>query len=421
MKRFSLISLPLLLCLVGPALAKSKPPEQFAPNPLESKAADPLLPTPDRPLTSSERDRLSQSLDALNLQAATQLTAGDSRSAFETWNRELRLRRALGSLSEVSALGRVGEVAWQQNNTPQVRWIIQRLDAIAAPLQPSPAASAKDVPVSPPLSPADSRTRSTLMNALGIAYQQVRSPKPAISLYQQLLTFAQQRRDAAAETATRLNLAQIYLTWFNYPQAAEMYAVLLKGATDQGAIPSQMLYLTQLIYIHEQAKQPAQAIPYQQQLIALYQQQPQTPPPQNPPNPIPKLSLKLGDNYARTGKLDQAEATYQATYKLAQVEQQLGNASEALQKLGDLYRRNDRIDAALRTYDFLVGVEFQSYNYYGMMAAYDQIGQIHRSRKAYGPATVAFQRGLELATRLQYREDYFSAQIQALSQLPLQP
>lgn len=423
MKPFALLFLPLFLCWTAPVLAKAKPPDQFPPSPLESKVADPLLPTSDRPLTPTERDRLVQDLDALNLKAAAQLTSGDGPGAFETWNRELRLRRALGAMPEVVALGRVGEVAWQQNNTPQVRWILKRLDAIAAPLLPSASAvaSTKDGSTPAPLSPADLRTRGALMNALGIAYQQVRSPKSAIALYQHLLTLAQQQRDTASEIATRQNLGQLYLTWFNYPQAGEMYATLLQGATDAGDTPAQILYLTQLIYTYEQAKQPVQAIPYQQQLIALYEKQPQTPPPQNPPNPIPKLNLRLGDNYVRTGKLDQAEATYQATYKLAQIEQQLGNASEALHKLGELYRSNDRLDAALRIYDFLVGVEFQSYNYYGMMAAYDQIGQIHRSRQAYAPATVAFQRGLELATRLQYREEYFKTQIQELNPVTPKP
>jgi hypothetical protein len=109
---------------------------------------------------------------------------------------------------------------------------------------------------------------------------------------------------------------------------------LLKGATDQGNIPNQILYLTQLIYIHEQAKQPAQAIPYQQQLIALYQQQPQTPPPQNPPNPIPKLSLKLGDNYASTGKLDQAKANLAKLQALCGTCEQAQDLEAALKSAG---------------------------------------------------------------------------------------
>ncbi len=407
MKPLVLAVLLLLCWLPLPVLSKTKPSSQFAPNPLDSKVADPLL--PDRPLTAAERDRFAQSLDALNLQAAAQLATGDQLGAFDTWNRELRLRRALGELAEVTALGRVGETAWQTNNAPQVRWITQRLNAIAAPLQASTGASTGV--------PADSSTRTALMQALAVAYQQVRSPKPAIALYQQLLTAtaAQTPANPTAHTALLTQLGQLYLAWFNYPQAADIYQQLLSRATDG---PSQSLYLTQLIYIHEQANQPDQAIPYQQQLIALYPESSASPP---APSPVPSLSLKLGDNYTRIGKLDQAEATYQAAYKLAQTQQQLGIASAALEKLGALYRQNDRLDAALRTYDFLVGVEFQSYNYYGMMSAYDQLGQIHLSRKAYPQAIVAFQHGLELAKRLKHREDYFSAQITAVSQQQSRP
>jgi tetratricopeptide (TPR) repeat protein len=398
MKPFVLAVLLLLCWLPLPVLSKTKPPSQFAPNPLDSKVADPLL--PDRPLTTAaERERFSQSLDALNLQAAGQLAAGDPLGAFDIWNRELRLRRALGEIAEVTALGRVGETAWQINNAPQVRWITQRLNAIAAPLQAST--------VAPPESPA---RRADLMQALAVAYQQVRSPKPAIALYQKLLADPT-AQTPAAQTALLNQLGQLHVAWFSYPEAAEIYQQLLSRAV--GA-PTQILYLTQLVYIYEQANQPAQAIPYLQQLIALYPAQSSANP--SIPDPVPGLSLKLGDSYTRLGKLDQAEATYQTAYKMAQVQQQMGFASAALDKLGTLYRQNDRLDAALRTYDFLVGVEFQSYNYYGMMSAYDQLGQIHLIRKAYPQAIAAFQNGLELAKRLKHREDYFSAQITAVSQ-----
>jgi hypothetical protein len=55
-----------------------------------------------------------------------------------------------------------------------------------------------------------------------------------------------------------------------------------------------------------------------------------------------------------------------------------------------------------------------------MMDAYDQIGKIYVSRKAYPQAVTAFQRALVLARQLKYREDYFTAQIQQVSQQPRQ-
>ncbi|MGA7936550.1 MAG: hypothetical protein WCA35_23550, partial [Kovacikia sp.] len=83
-----------------------------------------------------------------------------------------------------------------------------------------------------------------------------------------------------------------------------------------------------------------------------------------------------------------------------------------------LYLANNRLDAALRVYNFLIGVEQQAYNVYGMMDAYDRIGQIYLSRKAYPQALTAFQRGLVLARQLKYKEDYFTTQIQQISKQP---
>ena len=52
--------------------------------------------------------------------------------------------------------------------------------------------------------------------------------------------------------------------------------------------------------------------------------------------------------------------------------------------------------------------------YYGMMNAYDQIGQIQLDRKQNQQALVAFKQGLGLAKQLKYRQDYFTAQIQKI-------
>ena len=131
------------------------------------------------------------------------------------------------------------------------------------------------------------------------------------------------------------------------------------------------IYLNQLAYISEQAKQPEQAINYQEQLVSFYQRT-------NDPKPIPALKIKVADNYRLLKRLDQAEASYQLAYQLAQPLLQFAYAGDALRKLGDLYRENNRLEAALRMYSFLVIVEQQAYNTYGVMTAYDQLGQLYR-------------------------------------------
>ena len=126
MRRVSIIVAFSLWLSSTPVLAETKKPQQpnkFPPNPLEITTPDPLLPRkPDKqPLTIQEQQELETALDKLNLDAAAKLQAGDKVAAFDTWNREIRLRRYLGSLAEVEALSRVGEIAWRANERPQVQ------------------------------------------------------------------------------------------------------------------------------------------------------------------------------------------------------------------------------------------------------------------------------------------------------------
>jgi tetratricopeptide (TPR) repeat protein len=387
--------------------AEKKPANTFPTNPLDDKTPDPLLPKDieKRSLTPEERKRLIPALDALNTQADTQLKAGDRVAAFDTWNRELRLRRYLGPQEEVKALGRVGDIAWRENEIPEARWITERLDKILAqanaPLTPGLGNNVN-------LGRTNVIDRTTLLDALGIAYQQVRLPQAATGVYQQLLTEAQQRRDEKKVDATLNNLAQLYVNWFNYPKAVEAYTQLLGRSQARKDVPNQVVYLTQLAYIYEQSKQPDRAIPYQQQLVNLYQKL-------GDPKPIPALRIRIADNYQLSSRPDLAERNYQTAYELARPLMQLGYAGDALKKLGAMYLSNNRLEAALRVYNFLVGVEQQAYNTYGVMSAYDQIGQIYRTQKNYPQAISAFQKGLSLARQLKYREDYFTAQIQQIA------
>ena len=117
LRRFRIVVTAAVLCLCCSSVVladKKKEPEleEFY-NPLEITTPDPLLPysVEERPLTPLERLRLTAALEQLNQQAAAKLAAGDRLGAFEIWNRELRLRRALGYLEEVKALSRVGAIA----------------------------------------------------------------------------------------------------------------------------------------------------------------------------------------------------------------------------------------------------------------------------------------------------------------------
>ncbi len=386
----------------SPPPGKSRRADQFPPSPLEFTEPEPLLPggkfDPKRPLSESERQALIPALERLNVEAAAQLAAGQTLPAFQTWNRELRLRRLLGPLAETQALARVGDRAWRQNQAEEVQVITRRLQTIQAQTQ-------KLVPPPP--------DRAALLAALGSAYQQVRFPQLALGIYAPLLAEARQQRQGAEVVRLLNTIGQLHLSWFKYDQAAPVYQELLALAQTVGDTKATIADLTQLVYLHDKAQQPAAALPYQAQLGELYQQTQQ-------PQLLPDLQIQMGQNYTALGQFDQAERIYQLAFTTAQTTLQPAYAADALRHLGALYRSQDRLEAALQVYEFLVGVEQQAYSVYGMMDAYDQLGQIHLDHKAYPEAIAAFQKGLALAQQISYRSDYFTQKIQQASQ-PGQP
>jgi tetratricopeptide (TPR) repeat protein len=371
------------LCISTGAIAASKkaPPAAFPVNPLEIKTPDPLLPSPSP--TPAEQKKLSVALDELNNQAQAKLKAGDKIGAFEIWNRELRLRRVLGFLPETQALARVGAIAWTENERYQVQVITQRLDAISLQLK-----SSNDLP---------------LLTALASAFEQVRVPKSALAVYTQILAI-QQKQDSVAAEETLQTIAELHLSWFDYPQAVASYNQLLTLAKAKADRPRELAYLQQLAYIYDQSKQRPQAIETKQQLLALYQQE-------NLLTAIPALHLAIANDYEGLGQLEQAFASYQQAYTSAWALQQFFQAGDALRKLVALYNSQGQIDEALQTSRILLQADEQAVNIYGMMNTYDQIGQINIKRGNYSEALAAFQNGLELAKQLQYQEDYFTQQI----------
>jgi tetratricopeptide (TPR) repeat protein len=380
-----------------PALADSRKQENTAEtffNPLEITTPDPLLPQTKRPLTTLEQLKLRAALDELNRRAAARLAAGDDTGAFAIWNRELRLRRALGFQEEVAALGRVGEIAWRENQGLEVQVITRRLQAIQQQVQSQPTVNLR------------------LLRSLGLAFEQVREPRSAIAVYEQILGIARQRKDIATEEATLRTLAQLRLSWFDYQNAAATYRQLLKFATARGDRFGEINYLQQLNFVYEQARQYQQAIAVKQQLGEIYQNQQQV-------DLLPGLQIAIARNYQALGQLEEAFQNYQQAYTSAWTLQQYDDASDALGRLIALYRSQEQIDAALQTSQILLQAQQLASNTYGMMVTYDGIGQIHLQRGEYPEALAAFQNGLQLAQQLQYQESYFAGRVKQVNrQLP---
>ena len=386
------------------ALAASKPPkppDKFPPSPLEITTPDPLSPRSPKdkqPLTPQERQKLEPALDALNQEAAAKLQAGEPIAAFEIWNRELRLRRFLGSLAEVQALSRVGAIAWKQNDAQEVQYITQRLQEIQKQAQSQKKATPIDL---------------ELWRSLGEAYKNVRSSKLAIEAYDQVLLVVRQQKDQIAVLETLKTIGELHLSWFDYRKAAPIYEELLSLATSLGDRVNEVTYLQQLAYIYEQTNQPQQSLNVLNKLAEIYGNE-------NKLTEILELKLAIASDYESLAKKDpnlllEAFKNYQEAYTTAWQLKEYVRAGDALQKLIALYRSQGQTQEALQASEILVQIQAQSANFYGMMQAYDQIGQLYLERKEFPQALTAFQNGLKLAQQLKHEEAYFTGQIEKLS------
>jgi tetratricopeptide (TPR) repeat protein len=199
----------------------------------------------------------------------------------------------------------------------------------------------------------------------------------------------------------------MHLAWFDYSNASSAYEQLLILSQ---ALPDQELEifaLQQLSRIYQDNRQPEEAIVVQQRLVDIYQSRREF-------EKISVLKQLIGDEYLALNRPDLAATNYQEAFAVARSTQQYAYAGDALQRLANLYVTLDRFEDALVVYQLLLDVRQQSYDEFGMMNTYDQMGQIHRVTGNTGQAVVAFRRALEIAQRLNYKVSYFNTQIEEL-------
>lgn len=406
----------LWLCAGSIASAQTNPPglDQFSPNPLEITTPDPLAPA-NESLSSTQRDELTAALEQLNLEAATKLEAGDGAGAFEIWFRELRLRRYLGPATEIAALSRVGSVAWSNGKNLELQLITKRLQAIQ-----------KQVKSQVPLN-------TELLPAFAAAFQQVRAKGPTVEVYQEILENARQNQDILSQGQILKAIGLIHINWLSYDKAAPVYeelATLIQenralfaanSAVQNSAVvagngappqpvtpPTEVDALRQLAYVYQQSKQPLKAIAAREKLASVYLNL------QNP-SAIPPLKIAIASDYQTIGQINLAAQYYQEAYNLAVPIQQYAQASEALDKLALLYRAQKQWEPTLRIYQMQLLLEERAYNFYGLMNAYDNIGQVYQEMKAYDKALESYQKGLDVAKKLGHRQEYFAKKIQKVN------
>ncbi|MEP6487549.1 tetratricopeptide repeat protein [Microcoleus vaginatus GB2-A3] len=406
----------LWLCAGSIASAQTNPPglDQFSPNPLEITTPDPLAPA-NESLSSTQRDELTAALEQLNLEAAAKQQAGDGAGAFEIWFRELRLRRYLGPAAEIAALSRVGSVAWSNGKNLELQLITKRLQAIQ-----------KEVKSQVPLN-------TELLPAFAAAFQQVRAKGPTVEVYQEILENARQNEDILAQGQILKAIGLIHINWLSYDKAAPVYeelATLIQenralfaansavptsavvagnGAPPQPVTPpTEVDTLRQLAYVYQQSKQPLKAIAAREKLASVYLNL------QNP-SAIPPIKIAIASDYQTIGQINLAAQYYQEAYNLAVPIQQFAQASEALDKLALLYRAQKQWEQTLRIYQMQLLLEERADNFYGLMNAYDNIGQVYQEMKAYDKALESYQKGLDVAKRLGHRQEYFAKKIQKVN------
>ena len=362
-------------------------------NSLEIPLDDPLLPSPkiNRDLSPLEIRRIKQEVTKINQEATAELARGNQELAFQLWFRELRLQRALGREAEVIALGRIGNIAWQQNRGLELREIAERLITIEQKAQ------------------TENNLNNEFLNAIGVAYKQIKYLDQAINIYKIILEEARQQNDLVAEQNNLELLGKLYLAKFDYLSAALIYEDLLTLVENNLAREENSerieTYLLELVEIYHRLEQPEAAIKSQKQLIDQYITEGRI-------NSVATLKIAVGNDYQNLQQPQLASQYYQEAYTLAQSLQQVALAADALTQLAILYKQENQLQLAISTYQQLIDTEQKADNFYGLMNAYDNLGNIYLEIEDYSQALVSFEAGLAIAESLNYRIDYFVNKIQ---------
>ena len=368
-------------------------------DPLATPQSDPLLPPANaqRELTPLEKRRIKNAIVEIDREAKNQLSQRNIEPAFELWFRELRLQRAIGLLEEITALGRIGAIAWQENRSEELRFIARRLNVIEQEII------------------AENEFDLELFTNLGNTYQQVRYLDKAVNIYEQILTEVSQQYNSALEEKNLVILGELYLAKFDYVQAGIVYEKLLAispqdvkdNPTEQP--DQQETYLLQLMTIYDSSTQPEKAIIVKEQLVQKYFDQEQ-------PEQIASIKISLAKDYQAINEIELAQLSYQEAYILAQYLQQIALANEALEKLAILYQTNNQLSLASQTYLQLFDIQEQANNAYALLEICDRLGEIYLLQNDYNQSLYFYDRGLEIAQLLNYRLDYFQDQINQVNQ-----
>ena len=151
----------------------------------------------------------------------------------------------------------------------------------------------------------------------------------------------------------------------------------------------------------------ATAIEYQRRLTGKYEDTLQ-------PQFVPALTLAIARNFRDLDRLTEAQNYYSVTYSGALAQVQTDVASDALQDLAALYLADDQPEDVRYLYEQRLAVERLSFNGYGLMQTFDNLGQLYEAQNLPDSAIAAYQEALIIAERLHHREVYFKLRLQTL-------
>ncbi|PSR16491.1 hypothetical protein C8255_17605 [filamentous cyanobacterium CCP3] len=342
-----------------------------------------------RPPSPLELYALEQSLDQLALEAEALAEAGELEQARDIWRREIRLRRLLGVEPELAAIDRVGQWLRDSTATQDLQLYAVRLDEIRADL----------------VLPEDRKR----LERLAETYVVLGAIDAAAEIRRDLADAAR-LADNTAEYRRQLEiLAALRSEWFYFPAAAEAYGELVALNQVEVNPEDERRYLTLEAQNLEQAQDFAGAIALQQRLLTLYQSDESLWP------QIAPLQHRVAQNYLALGDVTTASRQFQVAYTNAIDQGQLEVAANAIDDLADIYKTLGRWADVGYLYEQLLVVAQQSHSAFTMMAAYEQLGQVHEQLGATPSALAAYREGLVLARVLGTRQAYFEEQIERLT------
>jgi tetratricopeptide (TPR) repeat protein len=364
--------------------------DQFLSDPVYAVPRDPLLPDIPvvRPLSPLEKRALAADLVRLNAAAERRFLAGDAEVAFQAWIREVRLRRILGYEAELAAIQRVGLRAWENSRATEVQLLTLRLREIQTELL---AQEPLDIP---------------LLEEVAATFEVLRDVDSAIAMYETLIVRATQAGDRDERLRLLANLAKLRENWFRFEVAAETYANLLT-ATSSAPSVQRVPYFQGAIRNYEDAGALQEAIGYQQRLVRAYEQSAQ-------PRPIPTVTLGIARNYRALNNLSQAQSFYSTTYSTALALGQTDVASAALQDLAEIYLDQNQLADVEYLYQQRLAVERLSYNGYGVMETFGQLGELYERQEEPDAAIAAYKEALIMAEHLEHRDAFYELKLQRL-------